>query len=181
MFSWPLFFSLLLAQTNALSLTGSVFDPGAKPAENVRVQLEQLAEQKRWETLTQPDICTPTVGTPRSMQHKIMVFLKCNTAIHTMDLPRKMIFRRILIDRPGTITGIFAHRSYPFSLRLAKLRSTMGQSQMSNDHKKLNKGACGCRHKPLFPPHSKPPNRLQDFGLHTKLKRKLTSKLNIPL
>ena len=55
MFSWPLFFSLLLAQTNALSLTGSVFDPNAKPAENVRVQLEQLAEQKRWETITLPD------------------------------------------------------------------------------------------------------------------------------
>jgi outer membrane receptor for ferrienterochelin and colicin len=47
--------SLLLAQVDALSLTGTVFDTGAKPAENVFVRLEQLAEQKTWETTTQPD------------------------------------------------------------------------------------------------------------------------------
>src|SRR5438477_1428311 len=55
MASWALLLSLLLAQTDTLSLTGSVFDPGARPAENARVRLEQLAEQKKWETTTQPD------------------------------------------------------------------------------------------------------------------------------
>ena len=55
MASWALLFSLLLAQTDALSLTGSVFDPGAKPTGNAYVRLEQLAEQKKWETTTQPD------------------------------------------------------------------------------------------------------------------------------
>src|SRR5215831_6531830 len=55
MFSCAILFSLLLAQANALSLTGTVFDTGAKPAENVHVRLEQLAEQKKWETTTEPD------------------------------------------------------------------------------------------------------------------------------
>src|SRR5438093_12820517 len=55
MVSWTFLFSLLLAQTDALSLTGIVFDPGSKPAENAHVRLEPVAEQKTWETTTQPN------------------------------------------------------------------------------------------------------------------------------
>src|SRR5438270_3998080 len=55
MFSCLLLFSLLLAQSDALSLTGTVIDPAAHPAGEVHVRLEQLTEQKQWETNTQPD------------------------------------------------------------------------------------------------------------------------------
>src|ERR1051326_2783364 len=46
---------LLLAQSDTLSLTGTVFDAGAKPAGEVRVRLEQLTEQRKLQTTTQPD------------------------------------------------------------------------------------------------------------------------------
>src|SRR6516162_3204925 len=55
MFSWIILFSLLLAQSAMLSLTGTVFDTGTRGAGEVHVTLEQLAEQKKWETTTQPD------------------------------------------------------------------------------------------------------------------------------
>ena len=46
---------LLLPQNDLLSLTGSVFDPGAKPAPAVYLWLDQPTEQKQWETITQAD------------------------------------------------------------------------------------------------------------------------------
>src|SRR5438105_6120417 len=46
---------LLLPQNDLLSLTGSVFDPGAKPAPGVHLRLDQPTEQKQWETITQAD------------------------------------------------------------------------------------------------------------------------------
>jgi 5-hydroxyisourate hydrolase-like protein (transthyretin family) len=55
MVSCAVLLSLLLAQSDMLSLTGTVFDTGARPAGEVRVRLEQLTEQKKWETTTQPD------------------------------------------------------------------------------------------------------------------------------
>jgi outer membrane receptor protein involved in Fe transport len=42
-------------QNDLLSLGGTVFDPGAKPAADVHLQLEQPTEQKQWETTTQAD------------------------------------------------------------------------------------------------------------------------------
>jgi hypothetical protein len=55
MLSCAILFSLLLAQSDMLSLSGTVLDPGAKPAGEVDVRLEQLTEQRKWETTTQPD------------------------------------------------------------------------------------------------------------------------------
>src|SRR5712692_9500375 len=55
MLSCSILLSLLLAQSDMLSLSGTVFDPGARPAGEVRVRLEQLTEQRKWETTTQPD------------------------------------------------------------------------------------------------------------------------------
>src|SRR5712692_292150 len=55
MLSCSILLSLLLAQSDMLSLSGTVFDPGARPAGEVQVQLEQLTEQRKWETTTQPD------------------------------------------------------------------------------------------------------------------------------
>ena len=46
---------LLLPQNDLLSLTGSVFDPGAKPAPAVHLRLDQPTEQKQLETITQAD------------------------------------------------------------------------------------------------------------------------------
>src|SRR6266566_3538058 len=46
---------LLLPQNDLLSLTGSVFDPGEKPAAAVHLRLDQPTEQKHWETITQAD------------------------------------------------------------------------------------------------------------------------------
>src|SRR5437870_1452087 len=55
MFSSAIVLFLLLVQSDMLSLGGTVLDPGAQPAGEVRVRLEQLAEQKNWQTITQPD------------------------------------------------------------------------------------------------------------------------------
>src|ERR1051326_1329228 len=55
MLSCAFFLSLLLAQVDALSLTGTVVDTSGKPAENVYVRLEQLAGQRKWDSITQPD------------------------------------------------------------------------------------------------------------------------------
>src|SRR5579862_4161357 len=55
MLSYAILFSLLLAQSEMLSLTGTVFDAAGRPAGEVRVLLEQLTEQKKLETTTQPD------------------------------------------------------------------------------------------------------------------------------
>src|SRR5579864_9212919 len=55
MLSYAILFSLLLAQSDMLSLTGTVFDSSGKPAGEVHVHLEQLTERKRLDTTTPPD------------------------------------------------------------------------------------------------------------------------------
>src|SRR5215468_4155256 len=49
------FFPSLMAQTNNLSLTGTVFDSNANPMPSARVRLEEPTEQKIWEAETNPD------------------------------------------------------------------------------------------------------------------------------
>src|SRR5215468_4113339 len=49
------FFPSLTAQTNNLSLTGTVFDTNANPVPSARVRLEEPTEQKIWDAETTPD------------------------------------------------------------------------------------------------------------------------------
>jgi outer membrane receptor protein involved in Fe transport len=49
------FLPALFAQTDNLSLTGTVFDTNAKPVVSAHVHLEQPTEQKAWDTETRPD------------------------------------------------------------------------------------------------------------------------------
>src|SRR5215813_12074193 len=50
-----LFLSFLLPQTDALSLTGIVFDSAAKPVANVHVRLEEPTSRQQSDTYTKPD------------------------------------------------------------------------------------------------------------------------------
>src|SRR5437762_6731555 len=65
---------LLLPQNDLLSLTGSVLDPAAKPAQAVHLRLEQPTEQKQWETITEEDgtfrFDRLSYGTYRLTMHK---------------------------------------------------------------------------------------------------------------
>ena len=49
------FLPALFAQTDNLSLTGTVLDTNAKPVASAHVHLEQPTEQKSWNTETRPD------------------------------------------------------------------------------------------------------------------------------
>src|SRR5215472_417784 len=49
------FLPSLTAQTNNLSLTGTVFDTNAMPVPSARVRLEEPTEQKNWDAETKPD------------------------------------------------------------------------------------------------------------------------------
>ena len=48
-------FGLLLVQADTLSLSGTIFDPGARPLGEVRVRAEELTELKQWEATTESD------------------------------------------------------------------------------------------------------------------------------
>jgi len=49
------FLPALFAQTDNLSLTGTVFDTNAQPVPSAHVHLEQPTERKTWDTETRPD------------------------------------------------------------------------------------------------------------------------------
>jgi outer membrane receptor protein involved in Fe transport len=48
-------FGLLVAQTDTLTLSGTIFDPGAHPLGKARVRAEELTERKQWEVSTESD------------------------------------------------------------------------------------------------------------------------------
>ena len=50
-----LFFSFLLPQTDALSLSGVVFDTNARPVADVQVHLEEPTQRKQWDAVTKAE------------------------------------------------------------------------------------------------------------------------------
>src|ERR1700704_6668932 len=55
LFVAALFFSFLMPQTDALFLSGVVFDANAKPVGGVHVHLEEPTARKQWDMDTNPD------------------------------------------------------------------------------------------------------------------------------